>query len=203
MAGITGLLFSILFYKQHGGLSFSLFAIAYFVLVLHLHTNITGKTILAVFCDPWTVISMMSVVLISFCYFTSTNGMMDFFNFWFILLMLCVFLYSLNHPGRDFFSGIACVENFFRMLLIPLGSITKPFTLVVSLVKSSTKQEKEQTAVKKILLGVIISLPLILILVGLLSSADMIFNNYVKEIGAVFKKINFDFIMEPVWFFVS
>jgi hypothetical protein len=71
------------------------------------------------------------------------------------------------------------------------SNITKPFTILKASIKiGRTVQMKEGK--KQILIGILVSLPLLVILIILLSSADMVFGYYFANLTEIFTNINIE-----------
>lgn len=70
-------------------------------------------------------------------------------------------------------------------------NITKPFTILKASIKIG-KNVQMKEGKKQILIGILISLPLLVILIILLSSADMVFGYYFANLTEIFTKINIE-----------
>jgi len=72
--------------------------------------------------------------------------------------------------------------------------------LVLGLLRRRGKKDSEKyDAAVKVVIGLLISAPLILIIVFLLSSADQVFNSYLGKIPNVFKNIKIEEIAARVF----
>jgi hypothetical protein len=72
-----------------------------------------------------------------------------------------------------------------------LGNLGKPFGIIRASIKRSGGSELKESR-KQVLLGLLISLPLLVVVIMLLSSADMVFNYYLSNITEVFNDIRLE-----------
>jgi len=70
-----------------------------------------------------------------------------------------------------------------------LGNPSKPFVVAFSSIRIRKSNEKHEV-IKKVLIGLAISIPLLIIIISLLASADRVFKHFIDEISSSFGSIN-------------
>ncbi|WHH60869.1 DUF4173 domain-containing protein [Petroclostridium sp. X23] len=166
---ILGALYSFLFYELQPGISVIIWVIGLLMFMIYFIKQTVGlkKDMAWLFSIP--------IFLLSLRYFLSTNTVLDFFNS-FVLVFLCVSM-SLFLTGKYNYTwtNIRFIEKLFIACLLPVQFCLKPFEWVYKHVIGKRKV-KINPNIKKVLLGLLISMPLLLIILTLLASADMVFN---------------------------
>lgn len=76
-----------------------------------------------------------------------------------------------------------------RGAVAPCGNITLPFKWIAAL-----RKDVEDDKIKKILIGLLISLPCVIILIAILANADAVFQSGVTRVTDAIKNINFTII---------
>jgi hypothetical protein len=88
------------------------------------------------------------------------------------------------------FIFIICKQAIVNVLV----SIGEPFQAIAKLIHLKEKSEVNRGR-RQVLIGLLISLPLLAVILGLLNSADMVFSYYIRNITVVFQNINTDLII--------
>lgn len=129
-----------------------------------------------------TLISMMLVAL-TFALFS--NVVLAFFNKIFIIIAFTAYAnLSVNGElmeNNSFFRSITK-----RLISRTFKNFSKPFTFLNELIKKMSKIEVN-SELSKVLKGIVLALPILIVILILLSSADMIFNYYLSSVFRIFK----------------
>lgn len=183
---LLGILFTWLFYGKDPGISVPLFVIAFYMLLFAYVRPVSGKK------DLFAWFLCVPVMLISLTFFMYRNITLMVLNIlalpWLIIMQTVLMTgansYRWYSPGiiADLFLGA-----FARSLI----HLAKPFRIFASILRSRSGGGKKSTGVR-ILAGIVIALPILLILVLLLSSADMVFGKIMENVPEYLDTINFD-----------
>jgi hypothetical protein len=177
---LLGLLFNYLFSGKQVGLSCPVFTIVFY---LFFFINMKGIV-------QWRERAASCLLLIPVLALAITYALFSPNFFWLInflvLPALIVVHTNLCYEGTagKWDTAGALIGSFFYRVGLTLAGFFVPF----SVIKRSLRQrgEKERYSVlKKVLVGVIISLPFMLLVIYLLASADQIFAYYLKQIAYI------------------
>ncbi len=175
--GIASILYGVIFcfciYKNFSGITAPFLTIAtilYFVYSLK-------KLEIAIKKESWFYFSGMTLLGIS--NFLTDSTPIIFFNYVGIIFLLLVFLFQhFYNPSKWTFS-----KYFFSMIktiFCSIGGLNYPFE---SLNKYFTKdEENENSKAKYIWIGIVVSIPLLILIVSLLVSADVVFRTAFSSI---------------------
>ncbi|MCT4507298.1 MAG: DUF4173 domain-containing protein [Tepidibacter sp.] len=129
------------------------------------------------------------------------NSLIKFFNFFLVPISISAYIITIRYQNIDYMKLRIITHIRKRLLNFSFSNIEKIFSFskqVVNFDKLKTKDDN----IKNILLGVIISIPLLAIIVALLASADMMFDHYIRNIKDLYefilRKINFGDIIWDV-----
>lgn len=176
---LIGLIFTLLFYKKDIGVSFIIFTAAFLILLIYFlkKTGFLRKNKAWLFAVPITLLALN--------YSITTNEMLWFFNFWGIVLLSVIMTILLFSMGITEWARPQFFIKIMDALIMPVQYIIKPIQILNKDVTFFSKS-KYRTVIAKVLIGLLISIPLLLILVALLASADMVFNQMLSFIPQVF-----------------
>jgi len=169
---ILSIIQSVLFYGKGLGVSVVIFTISlliYLVGTLYKLEKIENKKAL---------ILIVPIMLLSLTYSIFSNYMFSFLNVFAILLLTALMSYLLiKKDGLQNITGV--IGKLFRVVFGPLEYIKEPINYIKTKLKWMKKSDEEDkdNAKNSILKGVLISLPIVMIVTMLLSSADEIFAN--------------------------
>lgn len=173
---LIAILHSILFYGQKLGLSVFLFCIAlgFFVLtILEKNNKIKNRKAL---------ILSVPIILISATYFIFNNSFFNFINIFVLTILFALMIIlavfeksSLKLLIYKIFSLILGSIEFFEEAV---GSIIEA---VVGVFKKRDKSKTKNVKIGKIIKGLIVTIPILIVVLILLSSADSIFSNKLKD----------------------
>ncbi len=171
LAVILGLLFDYFFFKELPGLSFPIYValvlLSLFFLAKRFHLNLNRSVILL--SVPLLFFSAMIAV--------RSSGLLTFLNLSisFYLLILIAGT-ALGLKIQNFF----IIDYIKPLILVPLDTLDKIFFAISDLAASRSKMKGKTTS--QVLRGIILAVPVLLLFLLLLSSADLVFNNYVSKI---------------------
>ncbi len=177
---LLGLLFDLLFYGKPLGLSYPLYAIAlYAVLLWNMRKNQQLK-----FSRTW--LWGIPILALSLTYFFFSNEIFAFFNFLMVPALLVthtLLLTSKNH--YQWFEPWFLADLLQGMFFRPLANCLKPFLLLARITKHGSDSRDLGTA-RKVLAGILVAIPLLIIIIPLLSSADEIFRHFLNQVPDIF-----------------
>lgn len=147
-------------------------------------------------------IMLLPIFLLSMTYFLFSNEIFFTLNFLavpFLIVIQTVLVTGANTYGWE--SPWFAVDVLYGCFYRTIGCMGKPFSRIKGLLPAARAEENPRgTVVKKVLLGVLISVPLVAFLAALLSSADIIFENIISCIPDLFAGIRIDeIIARSVW----
>ena len=183
---VSGIVYNTLFFKKEIGLSFFI----YIIYSLIIFTFVTYKMDKAYFYKQvndkkiWILFILIAILLLSARLFISSN---NFFNFFCVITVICL---AITYCGiiagelNKVFEDINWVGYLIKCCLEPIGFLFKPFIYIGEFLKlkKNNNKGKANSKSKKIFIGVLISVPILLIIIPLLASADYVFNNYFENI---------------------
>ncbi len=166
---IIGIMFDILFYNKTMGISYLIFIlliIAVIVLIfLKIYNSLEKKA--------WTWV--IPVILLSITFSIYSNQILKILNFMiipYIVIMLIVCLSKLNKAD---WTDLRFLADFTKRIFVPLKYIHMPF--IVFFRMSEGKEGRKGRVATRIVLGLIVSIPILAVIIWLLSSADIIFKD--------------------------
>jgi len=132
---------------------------------------------------------LIPINLLAFNFAVYTNPVLQVLNFLIVpLLMVISSILISNKTIR--WDKLTFIEDILTKSIInPLKNIGAPFKILVE--ASVSKNKKGMSPVQKqVMLGLLISVPLLVVIMSLLISADMVFSYYVSNISKVFDNLN-------------
>jgi hypothetical protein len=172
---IFGLLFNFLFYQSAVGISFPIFVGVVFYLFIKVlqDTDRFEKSTIWFFAIP--------ILLLSLRFFLSDNYIFHFFN---LMAVVCLFIgmtLILSGKEQGNYAHILFPFKILGSIFAPIQYFAKPYTYLYHWWVLG-KKESSYTELKKVILGLLISLPLLMVILSLLSSADMVFQEMLSFI---------------------
>ncbi len=182
LALVAGIIFDYLFFGKAIGISYPLFvAVFYCVFWVVSHKRVSFQIDFGWFL-------FIPILLLSAAFALHSNPVLLARNF--VLIPLLLFVQTTLLVYGYEWSSVRCVGRFIgRLLSRFFDNAPKVFLEVISLAKVAYRMapEKRKT-LKNILIGLIISAPLLLIVIALLAEADTVFQNVIADI---FKSLEF------------
>ncbi|WP_134684835.1 DUF4153 domain-containing protein [Brevibacillus migulae] len=173
---LAGILFDFLFYGKELGVSYPLFVLAIYGLLCwqlrqYGKLQVTFEWLLTV-----------PIALLSLTFFWYSNGLFHFLNFLLVPFLFVVqsFLVAKRNK-RDWYKIGFVAEVLELVFYYTIKHVRIPFSFVKNWIKANTDKRKYGVAIK-VLIGLGISLPLLLVVLSLLSEADSVFGYFLSEI---------------------
>jgi hypothetical protein len=183
---ILGILYDVLFFKKSLGISYFLFVIiGYLVFLWLLRSKIECKLTFGWFLT-------LPILALSSTYFLFSNRIFLSINFLLVPILIIAQTLLITNQNRYPWFDIRFLDDIVNGIFTRTFSHFVQFFTTILGVLNVIKDDSKRNTAKKILIGLAISIPLLLIIVPLLTSADMVFNNYLEKIFDSLKKINSD-----------
>lgn len=182
---LFGTLFVCLFYGKYPGISVPIFIIAFYALLFAYARPVLTKN--AKF--GWFL--SIPVFLISLTYALYGNETLMILDI--LALPVLILLQTLLITGVNTFKwhspGII-IDIIYGMIFRCLLHVFKPIKLLASLFKRKSNDNGKRSAGFRVLIGLAISVPLLLIIFPLLSSADMVFGRFFDKLFKIFENVS-------------
>lgn len=171
---LFSILHSVLFYGKKWGISIFLFTLVglfFFILVLQKEEKIKNKKAL---------ILSVPILILSSTYFIFNNTFFNFFNMVAILLLFAIM--AISATTREFRIG-QLIQNLFILYFGPIEEMGESAREISHCFSEKTQNENNKNKLgNKILKGVLCSLPILILVIILLVSADEIFASIFKNL---------------------
>lgn len=186
---VFGLIYGFCLYNNHSSITYPIFMVCALVILklirakdgLSLITDCNGKRALGVF-----YVASLMLLSIHRCLTTSLAlNALERIAIFLLLFSYIIYLYA-DTTGFDIGAWILSI---FLTLLKPIEHLTSPFQDYGALKKSRAKEEisEKKKTVNAVLLGLAITIPLLLVIIPLLASADAVFEHM---LNGLFKDID-------------
>lgn len=185
---ISGFLYTLLIYGNGMGVSYPIFSISAIILLLYMLKS-TDK-----FKKDYRWLLAIPIILLSLIPFLSDNMFFYFFSpkISMVLFVAMTLLLVGNEVYRP--ESLKFAFKIIETIIIPIRYFTKPYSFVLEKILEKRKVKLNSSMVK-IILGVLISLPILFVIIVLLSTADMVFSEMIKyiesQITSFFRNLNF------------
>lgn len=181
---IGAIVFSIwcvtLFFGKKVGLSAFLFAVPltiFIIAILEKNKKIVNKK---------AILLVIPIALLSSTYFIFNNSFFNALNFFVIPVLIIVMILRLF--GEEFKIKLNFVLEMFAVVFSPLGNVKSAFENLGDTINKKFKvniNSENKGKIKKVIKAVLITLPIAIVIIALLSSADANFANIFRSIGSV------------------
>ncbi|MCY6371101.1 DUF4153 domain-containing protein [Clostridium ganghwense] len=140
-------------------------------------------------------IFLIPIAFLSLTYCIYNNEVLRYINTILIPLLIVSYVIVIRYENiKDI--NLYFLEMIFSRIFYLSFALTPKFFDAIKAMINSRKSPKENSTKKNILKGLLISVPLLFVIVGLLTSADMMFKYYVENIGNIFLNLN-------IWSFIG
>ncbi|ODA42362.1 DUF4173 domain-containing protein [Desulfosporosinus sp. BG] len=181
---LLGVLFDILFYNKPLGISYPLFVIAFYVAFLWNLRPIMSFRI----SFGWLL--TIPIVALSSTYFIFTNQIFAVLNFLIIPFLIIAQTILISEENKyNWYDSRFMMDIFSGVFNRAFSCTSKPFIIGLSSLRIR-KRHKKYDVLQKVLIGLGFSIPLLMIIISLLSSADRVFSHFIAEITSSFETIN-------------
>lgn len=182
---VIGVLFVWLFYDKYPGISIPIFVIAFYALLLAYTWPILSK-------EAWFGWFLsIPVFMLSLTYLLFGNEILMVLDL--LALLVLILLQTLLITGVNSFKwhspGIL-IDLMCGVFYRCMAHIAKPFSIITVMLRRKRNENGTKSVGARVVIGLLISLPLLFILLGLLSSADMVFGKLVDGLTELFEDMN-------------
>lgn len=136
------------------------------------------------------ILLFIFIMCLNFCIYN--NSLIRVFNFFLVPIAISAYIISVRYENIDFMRLDSIKYIIKRLLNYPLNNMKKIFSFSKQVVKNDKTKFKNDN-IKSILIGLVISIPLLIIVISLLASADMMFDYYIRNV-----KDLYEFIIEKI-----
>lgn len=168
---VVALLYDVFFWKQENGIAFPLFVILYIAGFLLL-TILTKQ-----FRQRWTLLFLVPILVLSFDVILYNNDLVHYTVTKAVFLLTIIFslLATLHNPHKHRFS--------FRHIPL-IGSLDLPFMKWGEMYRDLFRWDsnKDKDVVRKVAIGLAISIPVLLIFTALFVQADAVFSQWLGNL---------------------
>jgi hypothetical protein len=167
---IIGISFDILFYNKTLGISYIIFIVlALAVLMVSFWGSLKklNKT-------AW--LFAVPILLLSSTFFIYSNPVLKILNYLIVPLLIIILSSLAANINKSDWSDIRFIGDIAKRIFVPFRFIHRPFLILSRMTDSSGKDSKSRI-LPKVIIGILISIPLLAIILWLLSSADIVFKN--------------------------
>ncbi|WP_010245288.1 DUF4153 domain-containing protein [Acetivibrio cellulolyticus] len=177
---ILAVVYNILFYEKELGISYPIFVLAFYgVLLFTLRDKIVFKI-------NFGTMLTIPIVMLSFAYMFFSNAIFMFFNF--LIIPMLIFMQTLlitNNNDYKWFDARFILDLLNALFVRTFSYILKPFSLISKILKKKTNSGKA-SVISKVVIGLLLSVPLIAVVIALLSEADEVFSHWMGNISDLF-----------------
>lgn len=179
-----GIFTDYLFYGKAIGISFPIFVMIFYLIFF---CN-SRKIMKFEFNFAWLL--TVPIFLLSFTTFIYSNVYFTFINCFAVMVLIVSQTLLLTSNNKYDWYALGFIEDiiigiFYRTL----SHIKEPFLLISKAMHIKVKSSKIK-CLSKILIGLLISIPLVVIIISLLASADKVFGNLVNSMPNIFENVN-------------
>ncbi|TEB07918.1 hypothetical protein Psch_01473 [Pelotomaculum schinkii] len=179
----AGIIFDYLFYGKEFGISYPV----YVLVLLGLFWGSMRKTISVNKGFGWFV--LVPVFLLAATFAVYSNPVLQLINFLLIPVLLVVHTILAANNNLSW-SGLSIIGHMIRRVIpLTFENFPKPFLFIEKQFKSK-ESGRDMLTVKKIAAGLLICVPVLLIVLPLLSSADMVFNHYLLNFSRIWEYVD-------------
>lgn len=178
-----GFIFNMIFFKNTLGVSYPIFILMIILFFIYSFKKQTK------WANPMGVFLLGISFILSLSFGIHSNGILGFLNFIAIPLLLSASFILIRYENIYWSSMRFVLSVFERILPSSFENLRKPFVFVRNNVR---KKERGKLSPKSrgILTGLLVSVPLLVIILPLLSSADSVFGYYTSNFFNNLEKVN-------------
>ena len=114
--------------------------------------------------------------MLSLTFFLFSNQVLKTLNYLIVPLLGIVLISLVTGINKSDWSDIRFLVDIIKRVFVPFGFIHKPFQ-AISRINSGKGQDNNSRVLPKIIIGILMSVPILAIIIWLLSSADIIFKD--------------------------
>jgi hypothetical protein len=182
---LLGVLFVTLFFNNEPGVSIPIFVLAFYAVML----PYSRKELVPGNIFGWFLI--LPILMLAMTYFIFADELFRMLNL--LALPMLIILQTLLVTGRNSFkwdSPAILLDLFLGIFYRCVVHIGKPFRLLGRLLTRKSGGSRLSPSASRVLMGLLISLPIAIVLIVLLSSADMVFGSMMNRIPEFLRSLN-------------
>jgi hypothetical protein len=167
---IIGVSFDILFYDKTLGISYLIFTILILLMFPLCFRDSLKKlnNLMWLFAIP--------ALLLAATFFVHSNQVLKILNYLIVPVLIMMFSTLVSEVNKSDWSDIRFIGDIAKRIFVPFGFIHKPF-LALSRIDVPGSKGGRSRVFPKVLLGILISVPILALIIWLLSSADIVFKD--------------------------
>ncbi|MBM3708601.1 MAG: DUF4173 domain-containing protein, partial [Actinobacteria bacterium] len=176
---VIGTIFDIFFYNKTMGISYPVFITVIFLLFTAVFIGNLKKLNRRAWLLP------IPILLLSLTFFIYSNQVLRTLNYLLIPVLMLMFFFIAAKVNRYDWSDIRFISDIARRVFVPFRFIHRPFIELSGAASSGADNsggKAKSRTLTRVLIGLLISIPLIAVILWLLSSADIVFKNYFTNI---------------------
>jgi hypothetical protein len=180
---LLGVVFDRLFIDKAFGISFFIFislCTAFFLWSIKARVSFQKSA-------GWLL--LIPIGLLSFSFTVYTNEILLALNILITLILMIASSILIDKPNLQWHKITFIFEMLRKGIANVVESLPMPFRIIKKSIGERSKMEIKESK-KQVIFGLLISLPLLFVIIMLLSSADMIFSYYFKNITDIFNNID-------------
>jgi hypothetical protein len=167
---IIGVSFDILFYNKTLGISYLIFIILILAMLLISFWGSLKKL------NNLSWLFTVPVLLLSSTFFIYSNQVLKILNYLIVPLLIIILSSLVANINKSDWSDLRFVGDIAKRIFVPFRFIHRPFLTFSRITNGSSKDSKSRI-LPKLIIGILISIPILAIILWLLSSADIVFKN--------------------------
>ena len=167
---IIGVLFDIFFYTKTLGVSYLIFIILTLVILLVSFLGSLKKL------NNLAWLFTVPILLLSSTFFVYSNQVLKILNYLIVPILIIMLSSLVANLNRSDWSDIRFIGDIAKRIFVPFRFIHRPF-LTLSRMTDYGGKESKNRILPKVILGILVSIPILAIILWLLSSADIVFKN--------------------------
>ncbi|MGZ5471665.1 MAG: DUF4153 domain-containing protein, partial [Nitrososphaeraceae archaeon] len=167
---IIGVSFDIFFYNKTLGISYLVFIVLILAILLVSFWGSLKKlnNLVWLFTVP--------VLLLSSTFFIYSNQVLKILNYIIVPILIIMLSSLVANLNKSDWSDIRFIGDIAKRIFVPFKFIHRPF-LTLSRITDHSGKDSKSRVLPKVIIGILISIPLLAIILWLLSSADIVFKN--------------------------
>ncbi|MBW9151220.1 DUF4153 domain-containing protein [Clostridium estertheticum] len=130
---------------------------------------------------------IVPTLLLTLNYAIHSNNILNYFNAIMIVVLITLSTVLIRYDNIKWDSKMIILKSLNRVIKAIPENVLKPFIFVKRSINARNAEKRSMN--RNILRGLIISIPLLIVILMLLTSADMVFKNYIINISSVFENI--------------
>ena len=167
---IIGAAFDIFFYNKTLGISYLIFIILVLTVLLVIFWGSPKKL------NNLNWLFAIPVLLLSSTFFIYSNQVLKVLNYLIIPILIIIISSLVANINKSDWSDIRFMGDIAKRIFVPFRFIHRPFLILSRMTDRSGKNSKSRI-LPKVIIGILISIPILAIILWLLSSADIVFKN--------------------------